>query len=315
MIRKPGKPANTIFAFLDPLDNNVWVCIILAFCSVAMVMFMISRLSPYEWHIVSFMKNVPSIDDYEVMDEQTMDFGIVNSFWFALGAIMQQGSELYPKSISGKILACAWWMFSLIMVSSYTANLAAFLTVERMVTPISSAAELANSHYTYGILKGGSTHEYFKEASKLDSTLNIMRTHIEAKDYEGPPRLVESTKKGIELVRKSDRNYAFLLESSQNDYTSGQKDCDTMKVGQNLDSKGYGIALPKHSQIYSDMNLAILRLSETGILRKMQYEWWVERSVCPKDSDKNKTSELNLSTVAGLFYILLVGMVHGCAMW
>ena len=35
------------------------------------------------------------------------------------------------------------WFFSLILISSYTANLAAFLTVERMVTPIKSADELS----------------------------------------------------------------------------------------------------------------------------------------------------------------------------
>ena len=88
MIKKPGKPANTIFAFLDPLDSNIWMCILLAFVTVSLVLYMISRLSPYEWHIVSFMKNVPSPDDYDVLDEQTMDFGLANSFWFALGAII-----------------------------------------------------------------------------------------------------------------------------------------------------------------------------------------------------------------------------------
>ena len=310
MIKKPGKPANTIFAFLDPLDENIWICILLAFISVSIVLFMISRLSPYEWHIVSFMKNVPSAEDYDVLDEQTMDFGIVNSFWFALGAIMQQGSELNPKSISGKILGCAWWLFSLIMVSSYTANLAAFLTVERMETPISSAAELANSpDVSYGILNGGSTQEYFEQASKTDSVLNLMKTHIEEDPGTGPKRLVNTTDEGIRLVKESNGEYAFLLESSRNEYTAGQKDCDTMRVGRNLDSKGYGIALPKHSPIFDDFNLAVLKLSETGVLRKMQNEWWIERSVCPKEASGSKTSELNLSTVAGLFYILLTGML------
>lgn len=55
------------------------------------------------------------------------------SLWFALGAFMQQGTDLTPRSISGRIVGGAWWFFSLILISSYTANLAAFLTVERMV--------------------------------------------------------------------------------------------------------------------------------------------------------------------------------------
>jgi hypothetical protein len=36
--------------------------------------------------------------------------------------------------VSGRIVGGAWWFFSLILISSYTANLAAFLTVERMVS-------------------------------------------------------------------------------------------------------------------------------------------------------------------------------------
>ena len=34
------------------------------------------------------------------------------------------------------MVAGLWWFFTLIMISSYTANLAAFLTVERMESPI-----------------------------------------------------------------------------------------------------------------------------------------------------------------------------------
>ena len=45
-----------------------------------------------------------------------------------------QGTDVTPKSLSGRIVGVAWWFFSLILISSYTANLAAFLTVERMVS-------------------------------------------------------------------------------------------------------------------------------------------------------------------------------------
>lgn len=38
------------------------------------------------------------------------------------------------RSLSGRIVGGVWWFFTLIIISSYTANLAAFLTVERMVS-------------------------------------------------------------------------------------------------------------------------------------------------------------------------------------
>ena len=62
---------------------------------------------------------------------------------------------------------------------------------------------------------------------------------------------VEKTKYGVEKVRESKGKYAFLLESTMNDFHNQKKPCNTMKVGGNLDSKGYGIATPLHSELRS----------------------------------------------------------------
>jgi hypothetical protein len=42
------------------------------------------------------------------------------------------GVDFAPRSASARVVASAWWFFTLILISSYTANLAAFLTVERL---------------------------------------------------------------------------------------------------------------------------------------------------------------------------------------
>ena len=47
-------------------------------------------------------------------------------------------------------------------------------------------------------------------------------------------------------VRNSKGKFAFLLESAMNNYHSQQKPCDVMRVGDNLDNKGYGIATWVH---------------------------------------------------------------------
>ena len=61
------------------------------------------------------------------------------------------------------MVAGMWWFFTLIMISSYTANLAAFLTVERMESPIESAEDLAKQHtIKYGTVLGGSTNAFFR---------------------------------------------------------------------------------------------------------------------------------------------------------
>lgn len=56
-----------------------------------------------------------------------------------------------------------WWFFALIMCSSYTANLAAFLTNAAMDDSIKSAEDLAmQTKIKYGTVQGGSTYSFFK---------------------------------------------------------------------------------------------------------------------------------------------------------
>ena len=67
-----------------------------------------------------------------------------------------------------------WWFFTLIIISSYTANLAAFLTVERMSTPIESAEDLSDQNdISYGTLLGGSTMTFFRYKTKNNNHLKI----------------------------------------------------------------------------------------------------------------------------------------------
>lgn len=56
--------------------------------------------------------------------------------------------------------------------------------------------------------------------------------------------MMKTVEDGVERVRNSRGKYAFLMESAYNNYHNQRKPCNTMKVGNNLDSKGYGIATP-----------------------------------------------------------------------
>ena len=61
------------------------------------------------------------------------------------------------------MLATMWWFFTLIMTSSYTANLAAFLTMDKMETPIKGVEDLAKqTKIKYGAIRDGSTSIFFR---------------------------------------------------------------------------------------------------------------------------------------------------------
>jgi len=85
MIQKPEKQKPGIFSFLDPLSYLIWICIVLAYLIVSFVLFLVNRFSPTGWQI----------DESD--REYTNDFTLVNSLWFALGALLQQGCDISPR--------------------------------------------------------------------------------------------------------------------------------------------------------------------------------------------------------------------------
>ncbi|RMB98417.1 hypothetical protein DUI87_25323 [Hirundo rustica rustica] len=289
MIKKPQKSKPGVFSFLDPLAYEIWMCIVFAYIGVSVVLFLVSRFSPYEWHLED---NTEEPRDPQNPPDPPNEFGIFNSLWFSLGAFMQQGCDISPRSLSGRIVGGVWWFFTLIIISSYTANLAAFLTVERMVSPIESAEDLAKqTEIAYGTLDSGSTKEFFRR-SKI-AVYEKMWSYMKSAE---PSVFTKTTADGVARVRKSKGKFAFLLESTMNEYIEQRKPCDTMKVGGNLDSKGYGVATPKGSALRNAVNLAVLKLNEQGLLDKLKNKWWYDKGECGSGGGDSKVS-LNVTTI------------------
>ncbi|XP_015125944.1 glutamate receptor 1 isoform X1 [Diachasma alloeum] len=325
MIKKPIKQKPGVFSFLNPLSKEIWVCVIFSYIGVSIVLFIVSRFSPYEWRVIQLNgggdpsmvgRGDPSLQHPHSQQGSlhapapcmANDFSMLNSMWFSLGAFMQQGCDISPRSMSGRIVGCVWWFFTLIIISSYTANLAAFLTVERMVTPINSAEDLASqTEVQYGTLHHGSTWDFFRKSqislySKMWEFMNS-RKHVFVDTYD----------EGIKKVRQSKGKYALLIESPKNDYINERVPCDTMKVGRNLDSKGFGIATPVGSPLKDKINLSVLTLKESGELTKLVNRWWYDRTECGHGDKQDSRNELSLSNVAGIFYILISGLLLALA--
>lgn len=74
------------------------------------------------------------------------------------------------RGFSTRMMATSWWFFCLIIANCYTANLAAFLTVETIVSPFSNVEELARKKaIKYGAKIGGSTFMFFQVSVQLNT--------------------------------------------------------------------------------------------------------------------------------------------------
>lgn len=69
----------------------------------------------------------------------------------------------------GRLVAATWWLFGFIIIASYTANLAAFLTVSRLDTPIESLDDLSKQYKVlYAPLNGSSAMTYFERMADIE---------------------------------------------------------------------------------------------------------------------------------------------------
>uniref|UniRef100_A0A8C5S8Y4 Glutamate receptor n=1 Tax=Laticauda laticaudata TaxID=8630 RepID=A0A8C5S8Y4_LATLA len=291
LYRKANGTNPSVFSFLNPLSPDIWMYILLAYLGVSCVLFVIARFSPYEWYDAH-----PCNPGSDIVEN---NFTLLNSFWFGMGALMQQGSELMPKALSTRIIGGIWWFFTLIIISSYTANLAAFLTVERMESPIGSADDLAKqTKIEYGAVKDGATMIFFKK-SKI-STFEKMWAFMSSK----PSALVKNNEEGIQRALTSD--YALLMESTTIEYIT-QRNCNLTQIGGLIDSKGYGIGTPMGSPYRDKITIAILQLQEEAKLHAMKEKWWRSNG-CPEEESK-EASALGIQNIGGLFIVLAAGLI------
>ncbi|CAH2084752.1 unnamed protein product [Euphydryas editha] len=304
LYRKPIKQPPNLFSFLSPLSLDVWIYMATAYLGVSVLLFILARFSPYEW---DNPRNC--LDEPPVMENQ---FTLLNSLWFTIGSLMQQGSDIAPKAVSTRMVAGMWWFFTLIMISSYTANLAAFLTVERMDSPIESAEDLAKqTKIKYGALKGGSTAAFFRDSNF--STYQRMWSFMES---ARPSVFTSSNKEGEERVMRGKGAYAYLMESTTIEYVV-ERNCELTQVGGMLDSKGYGIAMPPNSPYRTAISGAVLKLQEEGKLHILKTKWWKEKrggGSCRDETSKSSSTanELGLANVGGVFVVLMGGMGVAC---
>ncbi|CAJ0578480.1 unnamed protein product, partial [Mesorhabditis spiculigera] len=78
MISKPEKQEFSIFSFMQPLGMTIWIFTVCSY----------------------------------------IGFSMYNSLWFTLAAFMQQGTDILPRALSGRIASACWWFYTLIIVSS-----------------------------------------------------------------------------------------------------------------------------------------------------------------------------------------------------
>ncbi|VDI04092.1 Hypothetical predicted protein, partial [Mytilus galloprovincialis] len=285
VLMKVPMSERSYFEFLNPLHPLVWFCTFGAFVVVSLVLYMFEKVG------ASHSKDLPGISFKE-------------SFWFVFGSLLQGSTEASPSTLPGRILTSAWWFFALILISSYTANLAAFLTVKKINTPIKSVTDLASqTTIRYGTVVDSGIMQFFKNTD----IEHFAKMWAQMSEIDPQESMVANTSVGFNKVKKG--NYAFFWDTAVNKYMT-IKDCEFMEIGPHFDPKGFGIGVPPGATYREELSMAILKLGDASILHQLENKWWPRRT-CPDVTKPSaeETSELQIENVAGVFFILSGGIV------
>ncbi|XP_022787790.1 glutamate receptor 4-like isoform X1 [Stylophora pistillata] len=274
--------------FMNPFDIQVWFATLASLVVISVAVFVINYFSPYGYKD----KNGRGTSE---------EFNFFNSVWFALACMLQQGADNTPKSSSGRILSGCYWFCILIMISTYTANLAAFLAVKDNDNPINNLEDIVSSSYQVAVIESGSTYEAFR-TSQYGTHKKIWKRMVAAGSF------VQSTAEGIQMVRERDQ-FVFISDGPVLKHAAQQPPCDVTTVPGLSTALGLAFAFQANSTDVDDVTLAILHLHENEFLDNLKRQWWEYKNGCLKKQDTTFTRKrIDLRSMLGVYVVMGVGV-------
>uniref|UniRef100_A0A8C9RAX3 Glutamate receptor n=1 Tax=Scleropages formosus TaxID=113540 RepID=A0A8C9RAX3_SCLFO len=307
LLRKPEEKIN-IFSLFAPFDLAVWACIAAAIPVVGVLIFILTRMQSAR------VRNPPVAHQ---PPPSSVSNSLHSAIWIVYGAFVQQGGDSVVSSVALRIVMGSWWLFTLVVCSSYTANLAAYLTVSRMDSTIRTFQDLAKQiDLSYGTVRDSAVYDYFraKGTNPLEQDSTFAELWRTISKNNGQDHSVSSPSEGIRKVSKGP--YAFLWDMAVVEYAAlTDDDCTITVTGNSMSSKGYGIAM-QHGSPYRDLfSQKILELQEKGDLDILKQKWWPRTGRCDLNSHAHVQPDgraLKLHSFAGVFCILAAGLLLAC---
>ncbi|XP_020499104.1 glutamate receptor ionotropic, delta-2 isoform X2 [Labrus bergylta] len=299
LLRKAERTMD-MFACLAPFDLSLWACIAGTVLLIGILVYLLNWLNPPRLP----MGSVSSTTLY-------------NSMWFVYGSFVQQGGEVPYTTLATRMMMGFWWMFALIVISSYTANLAAFLTITRIENSIQSLQDLSKqTELPYGTVLDSAVYDQVRskamnpfERDPMYSQMWRMINRTGAGENN-----VEESKEGIRKVKYG--RFGFVWDAAVLEYVANNdEDCSFYTASNSAPDRGYGIAM-QHGSPYRDIfSQRILELQQNGDMDILKLKWWPKDSPCDLYSSvqtRQRGSALDIQSFAGVFCVLAAGVVLSC---
>ncbi|KAG9509040.1 Glutamate [NMDA] receptor subunit 1 [Fragariocoptes setiger] len=230
----------TLTSFLQPFQNRLWmIVIVIATHIVAFTLYLLERYSAFGWF--GIRKRYFMVDEQRSYRHSDRPLNLSTSIWFSWSILLNSsiGEEL-PKSPSGRLLGVFWSFFAMIVVASYTANLAAFLVLDARDSLISISG-IDDPRIKSGDL-GSATVRGSAIDTFLASQVEYINLHRRMEE-----NIIDDIDQGISLLRNGTID-SLIWDSTRLEWeVSHDPTCSVGIAGEFFGSSGYGIGLQKHS--------------------------------------------------------------------
>ncbi|KAI5619396.1 glutamate receptor ionotropic, NMDA 3B, partial [Silurus asotus] len=207
-----------------------------------------------------------------------------------------------PKGWTGRFLMNLWAIFCLLVLSSYTANLAAVMVGEKMLEEVSGIHDARLQHpslgFRFGTVHESSAEDYMKKS--------FPEVHEYMRHYNQP-----STPQGVATLKTDPPQLdAFIMDKALLDYeVSNDAECKLLTLDKAFAIEGYGIGFPQHSQLTQNFSKILNSYKSDGFM-DLLHDKWYRLAPCGKQSFAlTKTLQMGIQHFSGLFVLLCVGFV------
>jgi len=275
LVRKTYTGVPDPLSFLKPFSLSLWLTFLSAWICGSLLFCFIER------------ETNDMLQNRSIMSQITM------SLWYCIGHCIGHGVDFHVSTASGRLLTVGLYMLSLVLIASYTANLASDLTILKSQNIITGIDDLKNGKIPanrIGIRVGTASVDYYlTEISNGNPNFYPLQTLQQTYD---------SLLAGIIDVAFTDIGVG--------EYMTNNVYCNLTLIGDSFDSGIFGIVVPKNWIYTEALDITILSIGETGALDNLKVKWF-QTSICPDTS--GVATAIEVGSMGGLFAAFAVTVI------